>query len=86
MTTIREKLANEPVLTWATIGGLLVAVGGALIGIGEGVNPAVAWGGGLIEFGVVIGAGTAARSRAYGPRTVDTVMDAEAVIRDAEGA
>lgn len=77
-------LSTEPVRIYALVAGLLTAIGGALVAIGEGVDPLVAIGTAIVSFGVVVGSGELARTQAYAPATVDQVMDAEAVIGDAE--
>lgn len=78
------NLQTEPVRLYALIAAALTSVGGALVAIGEGVDPLVAIGTALVSLAVVAGGGELGRKSAYSPATVDTVMDAEAVIAAAE--
>lgn len=86
------NLSTEPVRLYALIAGLLTAAGGALVAIGEGVDPLVAIGTAIVSFGVVVGGGELGRSQAYSPARhnqevgelrdlLDDVGDAEAAIR-----
>lgn len=68
--------SEEPVVLSALIAGLLVAAGGTLVAIGEGIDPLVAIGQGLAEFGIVVGGGFLGRSRAYSPRRYEDDIEA----------
>lgn len=78
------KLRNEPVLTASTIAGAIVAASSALLALDDGQTIYRAAGEGLAYLAIVLGGGSAARMKSYGPETVDEVMDAEAVIAQAE--
>ena len=58
--------SEEPVVLSALIAGLLVAAGGTLVAIGQG----------LAEFGIVVGGGFLGRSRAYSPRRYEDDIEA----------
>ena len=77
-------LSNEPVRAAALIAGLLATIGGALIAVSQGVDVLAAVGTALAQLGLVVGGGEIGRANAWGPRTVDTIMDADAVIAAAE--
>ena len=67
----RPTLHTEPVRLYALAAGLLTAIGGALVAIGEGVDPLVAIGTAIVSLGVVVGGGELGRARAYAPATVE---------------
>lgn len=77
-------MKNEPVRISALLAGLLVAVSTALLAIDGGATWQFAVGQALAYLGLIVGGGEVARSQAWGPKTVDEVMDAEAVISAAE--
>lgn len=78
------NLHTEPVRLIVLIAAIFATVGPALVAIGEGVDPLVAIGTAVAAFGALLGGEEFARSKAYAPATVDTIVDAEAVIRQAE--
>jgi hypothetical protein len=91
-STMTNLTRTEPVMLYALLAGLLTAVGGALVAIGEGVDPLIAIGTAIISFGLVVGGGGLGRSQAYSPERhhtevgelrdlLDDVGDAEAAIR-----
>lgn len=76
------RWSNEPVLLSAIVAGLLAATAGALALLDSGgtlLAAAALW---LGQVSVVVGGGAVARSRAYGPRTAEDIMDADAFLRD----
>lgn len=78
------KWSNEPVLLSTIVAGLLAASAAALAVIDAGgtlLAAASLW---LAEVAIVVGGGVIARSQAWGPRSVDEIMDAEAVVAAAE--
>ena len=78
------RWSNEPVLLSVIVAGILAATAGALTVLdtgGTALAAAALW---LTQTAIVVGGGTYARSQAWGPRTVDEIMDAEAVVAAAE--
>lgn len=81
------KIVNtytEPVRFYAILAGLLTAVGGFLVALGQGVDPLIAGGTAVISFGVVVSGGELGRGRAYSPQTFNDSVEAEGVIAAAE--
>lgn len=76
------KWSREPVLISAIVAGLLVAIGGALVDVANGIDVLAAIGQALLELALVVGGGAVARSQAYSPETAETIMDADAFLRD----
>lgn len=76
---------NEPVRIPIWVAALITAVGTFLVQWAQGGDWRIALGTALLGLGVVGGAGELGRSRAYGPETVSEIIDADAVIRQAEG-
>lgn len=77
MTRIIARLKNEPAVVYSLVEALLVlAVSFGLDLSAEQVGAIVA------VLAVLTGVGT--RQQAYGPKTVDGILDAEAVIAAAE--
>lgn len=72
--------ARQPVLVMSAVAGFFVAVGGALVAIGDGVDPLIAIGMAITEFAVVFGGGKVAQTQAWAPASVNEIIDAETVI------
>jgi hypothetical protein len=79
-----NRFANEPVRAAGLIAGAIVALASFFLGWGNGLDWRIAVGTGLGEFAVVGLGAELARARAWGPKTVDEIMDADRVIRRAE--
>lgn len=78
------RWSNEPVFLSAIVAGFLIAVSSALFLLDQGASLYLAAGTAIGQFGVVLGGGVIGRQNAYGPKMVDTIIDAEAVITAAE--
>ncbi|MBW3663586.1 MAG: hypothetical protein KY469_10845 [Actinobacteria bacterium] len=78
------KWSNEPVMLSALVAGLFIAASSALVLLDSGATLYLAIGTALGQLGIVTGGGAVARSHAWGPKTVDTIMDADVVIAAAE--
>lgn len=78
------RWSNEPVILSALAAGAFIAASSALILLDQGATLYLALGTALGQYGLVIGGGAVARQTVYGPKTVDEVMDADAVIAAAE--
>jgi hypothetical protein len=79
-----NRFSNEPVRMAGLIAGAIIALSSFLLGWGNGLDWRIAAGTGLGEFAVVGLGAELARGQAWGPKTVDEIMDADAVIRRAE--
>lgn len=79
------RWSNEPVLLSAIVAGVLVAAATVLLLLDGGATGLHAAAVGLLELATVIGGGKIARGRAYGPETVDRILDADAVLAAHEG-
>lgn len=78
------KWSNEPVLVSVVVAGVLAATAGALALLDAGATGLAAAALWLGQLSIVVGGGTIGRQQAWGPKTVDEIMDAEAVIAAAE--
>lgn len=77
-------MRNEPALVIGTLLAILVAASEFFLGWGADQAWQTALGTGLAKGGAVLAGTFGIRQSVYGPRTVDSVMDAETVISSAE--
>lgn len=79
-----DRLRNEPAILTAVVLGVFQAASSFFVDVGAGIDWQTALGKALGLFGLAGGAGTVIRQLVFGPKTVDMLLDADAVIAAAE--